>query len=106
MPKRVITDFRIQVPIYQEQSISQEYKARTIRVAFYLYDERISNEIEWTFDMVGENHERTEQLTFNLVENYYPTGQTCELRMLTVEDDKVTPYRETEFTIHMYNALY
>ncbi|MDN4075859.1 BREX-1 system phosphatase PglZ type A [Fictibacillus terranigra] len=106
MPKRVITGFRIQVPIYQEQSISQEYKARTIRAAFYLNGERISNEIEWTFDMVGENHERTEQLTFNLVESYYPTGQTCELRMLTVEDDKVTPYRETEFTIHMYNALY
>lgn len=106
MPKRVITSYRIQVPIYQEQSISLEFKARTIRAAFYLNDERISNEIEWTFDMVGENHERTEQLIFNLVENYYPTGQTCELRMVTVEDEKVTPYRETEFTIHMYNALY
>lgn len=106
MPKRVITGYRIQVPIYQEQSFSLEYKARTIRAAFYMNDERISNEIEWTFNMVGENHERTEQLTYNLVENYYPTGQTCELRMVTVEDDKVTPYRETEFTIHMYNALY
>ena len=106
MPKRVITGYRIQVPIYQEQSISLEFKARTIRAAFYLNDDRISNEIEWTFDMVGENHERTEQLIFNLVENYYPTGQTCELRMVTVEDEKVTPYRETEFTIHMYNALY
>lgn len=106
MPKRVITGYRIQVPIYQEQSISKEYMARTIRAAFYLNGERISNEVEWTFDMVGENHERTEQLIFNLVENYYPTGQTCELRMVTVEDDKVTSYRETEFTIHMYNALY
>lgn len=106
MPKRVITGFRIQVPMYQEQSVSQENMKRTIRAAFYLNDERISNEVEWTFDMVGENHERTEQLTFNLVENYYPTGQICELKMLTVEDDKVTSYRETEFTIHMYNALY
>ncbi|OHR66991.1 alkaline phosphatase [Bacillus sp. HMSC76G11] len=106
MPKRVITGFRILVPLYQEQSISQEYMARTIRAAFYLNGERISNEVEWTFNIVGENHERTEQLTFNLVENYYPTGQTCELRMVTVEDDKVIPYRETEFTIHMYNALY
>ncbi|MCM3239600.1 BREX-1 system phosphatase PglZ type A [Heyndrickxia oleronia] len=106
MPKRVITGFRIQVPLYQEQSVSQENMARTIRAAFYLNGERISNEVEWTFNMIGENHERTEQLTFNLVENYYPTGQTCELRMVTVEDDKVTPYRETEFTMHMYNALY
>ncbi|WP_409305717.1 BREX-1 system phosphatase PglZ type A [Peribacillus sp. SCS-155] len=106
MPKRVITGFRIQVPIYQEQSISQEYMARTIRAAFYLNGERISNQVEWTFNLVGENHERTEQLIFNLVENYYPTGQTCELKMLTVDDDKVIPYRETEFTIHMYNALY
>ncbi|MFS0860640.1 BREX-1 system phosphatase PglZ type A [Paenibacillus taichungensis] len=106
MPKRVITGFRIQVPIYQEQSISQEFKGRTIRAAFYLNGERISNEIEWTFDMIGENYERSVQLIFNLVENYYPTGQTCELKMVTVEDDKVTPYREIEFTIHMYNALY
>lgn len=106
MPKRVITGFRIQVPMYQEQSISQEYMARTIRAAFYLNGERISNEVEWTFNMIGENHERTEQLTLNLVEKYYPTGQTCELRMVTVEDDKVISYRVTEFTIHMYNALY
>ncbi|WP_026834102.1 BREX-1 system phosphatase PglZ type A [Exiguobacterium undae] len=106
MPKRIITGYRIQVPIYQEQSISLEYMARTIRAAFYLNNERISNEIEWTFDMVGENHERTEQHVFNLVENYYPTGQTCELRIVTVEDEKVTPYGETEFTIRMYNALY
>lgn len=105
MPKRVITGFRIQVPMYQEKSISQEYMARAIRAAFYLNGERISNEVEWTFNMIGENHERTEQLTFNLVENYYPTGQICELKMVTV-DDKVTAYRETEFTIHMYNALY
>jgi len=106
MSKRVITGFRIQVPMYQEQSISQEYMARTIRAAFYLNGERISNEVVWTFNMIGENYERTEQLTFNLVENYYPTGQTCELKMVRVEDDKVTAYRETEFTIHMYNALY
>ena len=106
MSKRVITGFRIQVPMYQEHSISQEYMARTIRAAFYLNGVRISNEVEWTFNKIGENHERTEQFTFNLVENYYPTGQTCELKMVTVEDDKVTAYRETEFTIHMYNALY
>lgn len=106
MPKRVITGFRIAVPMYQEQSISQEYMEHTIRAAFYLNGERISNEVEWTFNMIGENHERTEQLTFNLVENYYPTGQTCELKMVTVGDDKVTAYRTTEFTIHMYNALY
>lgn len=106
MPKRVITGFRIQVPMYQEQSISQEYMARTIRAAFYLNGERISNKVEWTFNMIGENHERTDQLTFNLVEKYYQTGQTCDLRMVTLEDDKVTFYRENEFTIHMYNALY
>lgn len=106
MPKRVITGFRIQVPMYQEQGISQEYMVRTIRAAFYLNGDRISNEVEWTFNMIGENHERTEQLTFNLVEKYYPTGETCELRMVTVEDEKVISYRETEFTIHMYNALY
>lgn len=106
MPSRVIKNFRVEVPMYQEQSISTEFMAHTVRFAFYLDGERISNEIDYTFNMQGQNHERTAKLVFDLTEQYYKAGQKCTLKMATVEGNKVTPYSEAEFTIHMYNALY
>lgn len=106
MPSRVIKNFRVEVPMYQEQSISTEFMAHTVRFAFYLDGERISNEIDYMFNMQGQNHERTTKLVFDLTEQYYKAGQKCTLKMATVEGNKVTPYSEAEFTIHMYNALY
>ncbi|MFW7186706.1 BREX-1 system phosphatase PglZ type A [Lysinibacillus sp. BNK-21] len=106
MPSRVIKNFRVEVPLYQEQSISTEFMAHTVRFAFYLDGERISNEVDYTFNMQGQNHERTAKLVFDLTEQYYKAGQKCTLKMATVEGNKVTPYSEAEFTIHMYNALY
>lgn len=106
MPTRVIKNFRVEVPIYQEQNISTEFMAHTVRFAFYLNGERISNEIDYTFTLQGQNHERTAKLVFDLTEQYYKAGQKCTLKMTTVEGNKVIPYSEAEFTIHMYNALY
>ncbi|OCS91704.1 BREX-1 system phosphatase PglZ type A [Caryophanon latum] len=106
MPSRVIKNMRVEVPLYQEQSISTEFTAHTIRLAFYLDGERISNEVEHTFNMQGQNHERTTTFTFDLTERHYRTGQTCTLKMMTVEGNKVIPYSEAEFTLHMYSALY
>lgn len=106
MPSRVIKNFRVELPMYQEQSISTEFMAHTVRFAFYLEGERISNEIDYTFNMQGQNHERTAKLVFDLTEQYYKAGQKCTLKMATVEGNKVTTYSEAEFTIHMYNALY
>ncbi|WP_269899046.1 BREX-1 system phosphatase PglZ type A [Lysinibacillus sp. JK80] len=106
MPSRVIKNFRVEVPMYQEHSISTESMAHTVRFAFYLEGERISNEVDYTFNMQGQNHERTAKLIFDLTEQYYKAGQKCTLKMATVEGNKVTPYSEAEFTIHMYNALY
>ncbi len=106
MPTRVIKNFRVEVPMYQEQSISTEFMTHTVRFAFYLDEERISNEIDYAFNMQGQNHERTAKLIFDLTEKYYKAGQKCTLKMATVEGTKVTPYSEAEFTIHMYNALY
>lgn len=106
IPKRVITSFRIQVPFYQEQSTSPSYLPRTVKAAFYINEQRISDEINFTMNLVGENHERRETFTFNLAEKYYPAGQVCTLRLMTVEENKTIFYNETPFTIHMYNALY
>ncbi|WP_274307981.1 BREX-1 system phosphatase PglZ type A [Solibacillus daqui] len=106
MPSRVIKNFRVEVPMYQEQSISTEFMAHTVRFAFYLDGERISNEVDYTFNMQGQNHERTAKLLFDFTEQYYKSGQKCTLKMATVEGNKVTPYGEAEFTIHMYNVLF
>ena len=62
--------------------------------------------MDYTFNMQGQNHERTAKRVFDLTEQYYKTGQKCTLKMATVEGNKVTPYSGAEFTIHMYNALY
>ena len=106
MPSRVIKSFRVEVPLYQEQSTSTEFMAHTVRLAFYLNGERISNELEHTFNMQSQNHERTVKLVFDLTEQHYNTGQTCMLKMMTIEGNKTVSYNEAEFTIHMYNALY
>lgn len=106
MPSRVIRNFRVEVPIYQEQTISTEFMAHTVRFAFYLDGDRISNELDYTFNMQGQNYERTAKLVFDLTEQFYKAGQKCTLKMTTVEGNKVTAYSEAEFTIHMYNALY
>lgn len=106
IPKRVITSFRIHVPFYQEQGTSPSFLPRTVKAAFYINEQRISDEINFTMNLVGENHERRETFTFNLAEKYYPAGQVCTLRLMTIEENKTTFYNETPFTIHMYDALY
>lgn len=106
MLDKVITNYRVPVTFYQEESISSEYLPRQIKAAFYIGDERVSNEVMFTFSLTGENHERTEQLLFTLAEMYYPMGQTCTLRIETVSERKTELYKEETFTIRMYEALY
>lgn len=106
MLDKVITNYRVPVTFYQEASISSEYLPRQIKVAFYIGEERISNEVVFTFNLTGENHKRTEQFVFTLVEMYYLMGQTCTLRVETVSEKKSELYKEEIFTIRMYEALY
>ncbi|MDQ0156521.1 BREX-1 system phosphatase PglZ type A [Robertmurraya andreesenii] len=106
MLDKVITNFRVPVTFYQEESISSDFLPRKIKAAFYIENERISNEIEFTFNLTGENHQRTEQLTFNLAEAYYTLGQVCTLKVETVQDKTYEFYKEETFTIRMYDALY
>jgi uncharacterized protein (TIGR02687 family) len=106
MLDKVITNYRVPVTFYQEESISSDYLPRKIKAAFYIENERISNEVIFTFNLTGENHQRTMQLTFTLAETYYPMGQVCTLRIETVLDKKNEFYKEETFTIRMYEALY
>jgi uncharacterized protein (TIGR02687 family) len=106
MLDKVITNYRIPITFYQEESMSNDYLPHQIKAAFYIDNERISNEVLFTFNLIGENHQRTEQLTFSLAETYYPMGQVCILRIETVLDKKNEFYKEETFTIRMYEALY
>ncbi|MBT2687283.1 BREX-1 system phosphatase PglZ type A [Bacillus sp. ISL-47] len=106
MLDKVITNFRVPVTFYQEESISSDYLPRKIKAAFYIDNERISNEIEYTFNLTGDNPQRTEKLIFNLAETYYTLGQPCTLKIETVQDKSIEFYKEETFTIRMYEALY
>lgn len=106
MLDKVITNYRIPVTFYQEESISSDYLPRQIKAAFYIENERVSNEGVFTFNLTGENHQRSEQLIFTLSETYYLMGQVCTLKIETVLDKKNEFYKEEIFTIRMYEALY
>lgn len=106
MLDKVITNYRVPVTFYQEASISTDYLPHQINAAFYIDNERVSNEVNFTFNLTGENHQRTEQLVFTLAETYYPMGQVCTLIIETVTNKKNELYKEETFTIRMYEALY
>jgi len=106
MINKVITNYRIPVSFYQEQSNTDIYTSRKVNIAFYQGDERISNEVELVFDLKGENRDRNRQVSFNLVEKRYKIGETCKLRIETVTKRGKEPYLEEEFTLRLYEALY
>ncbi|MEC1159002.1 BREX-1 system phosphatase PglZ type A [Cytobacillus horneckiae] len=106
MINKVITNYRILVSFYQEQSISDNYTSRKVHAAFYQGDERISNEIELVFNLKGENRDRNRQVSFNLVEKHYKIGETCTLRIKTITKKGKEPYLEEEFVLRLYEALY
>jgi len=106
MINKVITNYRIPVSFYQEQSITDNFTSRKVNIAFYQGDERIYNEVELVFDLKGENRDRNRQVIFNLVEKHYKIGETCILRVETVTKKGNEPYLEEEFTLRLYEALY
>ncbi|MBP1950687.1 BREX-1 system phosphatase PglZ type A [Virgibacillus litoralis] len=106
MINKVITNYRVPISFYQEQSVSDEYTSRKVRAAFYQGDERISNEVELVFDLKGENRERNRKVEFNLVEKHYKIGETCKLKIETVTKKGYEPYLEEEFVLRLYEALY
>ncbi|SDK32536.1 BREX-1 system phosphatase PglZ type A [Lacicoccus qingdaonensis] len=104
--KKIITDFRVPVSFYQEQSVSDEYTSRKIRAAFYQGDERISNTVELVFNLKGNNSERTRKVKFSLIEKHYKIGEPCTLRLENVTPKDTELYLEEEFILRLYDALY
>lgn len=106
MVQKVITNYRVPISFYQEQSVSDEYTSRKVRAAFYQGDERISNEVELVFDLKGENKDRNRQVEFSLIEKHYKIGETCILRIENVTKKGTEPYLEEEFVLRLYEAMY
>ncbi|MEH7248590.1 BREX-1 system phosphatase PglZ type A [Neobacillus niacini] len=103
---KMITNYRVSISFYQEQSVGDSYIPRSIKVAFYKDGERISNEIVLNFNLSGENKERSQTVTFNLVEKYYKLGDSCNLLIETLEGDKGSRYKEETFILRLYESLY
>lgn len=106
MINKVITNYRVPISFYQEQSVSDEYTSRKVRVAFYQGDERISNEVDLIFDLKGENRDRNMQVEFDLMEKHYKIGETCTLRMESLTKKGKELYIEEAFVLRLYEALY
>jgi uncharacterized protein (TIGR02687 family) len=101
-----ITNYRVPITFYQEQSVGDAYNPRNVKAAFYKEGERISNEVVLHFGLTGENNERSQNVTFNLVEKYYKIGDTCSLVLESLEGDNVKRYKEETFTLRLYESLY
>lgn len=101
---KVITNYQVNVQFFQEQKASIEYRPRHIRAAFYKNGERISNEVTLVFDSEKEAAERQTNVLFSLVEDRYPLGETCVLRMEDVTGSNTTLYKEEPFELRLYDV--
>ncbi|UOY92505.1 BREX-1 system phosphatase PglZ type A [Ectobacillus sp. JY-23] len=101
--QKVITSYQFIVPFFQEEKVSGELYARTLRAAFYRNNERISNELTVTFDSKGEVAERQKDVVFHLLEDRYKTGDVCVLRLEDVSGRATELYGEEEFELKLYS---
>ncbi|OYD07754.1 BREX-1 system phosphatase PglZ type A [Paludifilum halophilum] len=103
MRSKVITHYRFNVLFFQEQKVSQDLRPRHLRVALYLEDDRISNEVNLVFDSEQEAPERHQEVSFTLIEGRYPVGEACMLRMEDVTGTKTELYGEEPFELRVYD---
>ncbi|GGE54794.1 BREX-1 system phosphatase PglZ type A [Priestia taiwanensis] len=101
--QKAITSYQFTVPFFQEEKVSKEVYARTLRAAFYRNNERISNELTITFDSQGEVAERQTDAVFHLLEDRYKTGDVCILRLEDVSGRTTEMYKEEEFELKLYS---
>ena len=103
MSSRVITNYQFNVVFFQEQKVSQDFRPRHIRAAFYRGDERISNEITLVFDSGREAPERQTEAAFSLIEDRYSVGERCVLRLEDVTGAKTELYADEPFELRVYD---
>lgn len=103
MRSRVITNYQFNVIFFQEQKASAEIRPRHLRAAFYKGEERISNEVILVFDSEEEAPDRHTEVAFSLIEDRYPVGDSCTLRLEDVTGSKTELYGEEPFELRVYD---
>ena len=99
-----ITSYHIHIPFFQEEKAEGDFLPRSLRMAFYFNGDRISNEVNVTFDSIGDVKERESSATFHLFEGRYKTGDRCVLRMEDVSGSTTDLYDEEEFLLKLYSV--
>ncbi|USK68579.1 BREX-1 system phosphatase PglZ type A [Peribacillus asahii] len=99
-----ITSYDISIPLFQEEKAEGDFLSRSLRMAFYFNGDRISNEVNITFDSTGNAKEREQLANFHLFEGRYKTGDRCVLRMEDVSGSTTNLYDEEEFLLKLYSV--
>lgn len=103
MRSKIITHYQFNVVFFQEQKVTLHLRPRYLRAAFYKGDQRISNEVTLVFDSEQEALHRHTEKTFTLIEEGYPMGDPCFLRLEDVTGPKTKPYIEEPFELRVYD---
>ncbi len=104
MPQEVIVPVIHYRKIHGQRRKRQEQRVpRAISGLPSTGDDRISNEVTMVFDHSQEATERHTEITFALIENRYPLGEPCELRLEYITGSKTVLYAEEAFEPRPYD---
>jgi uncharacterized protein (TIGR02687 family) len=98
-----ITNHKYKVNLFQEQKVDSNYSDRTLNIAFYQEEERISNEVTLTFNSNEEASDRIKDVVFSLQEKPYQIGEDITLRFKDIDENII--YKEIEYEIKIYDVL-
>ena len=101
--KSSITNHNYKVNLFQEQKVDSNYSERTLNIAFYQDEERISNEVTFTFNSNEDANNRIKDVVFSLQEKPYEIGEDVTLKFKDIDENKT--YKEIEYEIKIYDVL-
>lgn len=101
--KSAITNYKYKVKLFQEQKIDTNYLERSLNVAFYQDDKRISNEVLINFNSTEEATSRIKDIVFSLQEKSYDIGEEIILKLNDASNGIL--YKEIEYEMKIYEVL-
>ena len=85
--KSSITNHNYKVNLFQEQKVDSNYFERTLNIAFYQDEERISNEVTLTFNSTEDASNRIKDVVFSLQEKPYQIGEDVILKFKDIDEN-------------------
>ncbi|MBC2579370.1 BREX-1 system phosphatase PglZ type A [Clostridium sp. DJ247] len=101
--ERIITNYNFKVIFFQEQKVDSNYGKRSLKAAFYQGENRISNEINITFDSDEEANKRVNYVSFIIQEKSYKIGEIVVLRLEDIKDNSI--YKDVEYEMRIYDSF-